>query len=88
MQLTLFGNDFREEFNNSNARRGSVRSKSRSEQANVYRRPGTGLVKCLHERSYFVECTKCKRTQRDGEAAFELFRSKLSEKTKAVISRY
>lgn len=54
------------------------REASLGETQRVFKHWGTGLVKCLHSRSYFVECAKCRRTRSEAEENFACFSEKLA----------
>ena len=79
-QLNMYGDTTRDEreLRTSYAKPRGSRQQSRSEREAIYRVWGTGLVRCLHERSYFVECTKCKRTRSEAEANFKAFAAKIT----------
>jgi hypothetical protein len=61
------------------ARSGVKREKSLSEQESVYRPWGTGVVKCLHDVSYFVECRRCRRDKREANDNFQRFSAKCED---------
>ena len=53
------------------------RTKGTTEPVQHYQVPGHGILFCLHERSYFVECTKCRRTRSEGETNEQEFLAKV-----------
>lgn len=54
------------------------RVKGSTEPVQHYQVPGHGLLFCLHERSYFVECRSCKRTRSEAEENERAFLAKLN----------
>lgn len=62
-------------------RRGTLRRKSLNELAQAKHEVGHGLVFCAHERSYFVPCKHCKRTQRDATQRREAYLAKITSTT-------
>ena len=54
----------------------TFRQKGTTEPRQHYQVPGHGILFCLHERSYFVECRACKRTRIDGEENYSDFMQK------------
>lgn len=75
-QLNMFGDTTRDERERTSLpRRRGGRVVSLNELERIYKPWGTGLVKCVHARSYFVECTKCKRTRSEADDNFERFKA-------------
>jgi hypothetical protein len=77
--ITPVRNGAFKKFHLNEVRVATQREKSIDETQRVYRRWGTGLVKCLHGRSYFVECKHCRRSRSEAEKNFEDFSAKYSK---------
>jgi len=44
----------------------TYRIKSNGEAKGEYHQPGYGLYFCLHDRTYYEACLKCRRTRREA----------------------
>ena len=51
----------------------TVREPSNNEINKTYRQYGTGLLFCVHDRSYFDVCPSCKRTRSEAQKQFDHF---------------